>query len=81
MMKTIAVLGVVSTIFAASATPTLARTVHHRANSAYAAAPFLLMHKSSGFRHDRGWGRQAPRAPIRPNVSWDRYGMRWDGGS
>jgi hypothetical protein len=80
MMKTIAVLGVVSTIFAASATPTLARTVHHRADSAYAAAPFL-MQEPNGFRHNRGWGRQAPRATVRPSVSWDRYGMRWDGGS
>src|SRR4051794_31420372 len=35
MMKTIAVLGVVGTIFAATATPTLARTTHH--DGAYGA--------------------------------------------
>jgi hypothetical protein len=36
MMKTIAVLGVVSAIFAATATPTLARTSHHTGAYAYA---------------------------------------------
>jgi hypothetical protein len=57
MMKTIAVLGVVSAIFAATATPTLAKT--------HARAPLM----------------QEPRGFHQPAMTWDAYGLRWDGGN
>jgi hypothetical protein len=41
MMKTIAVLGVISTIFAATATPTLARTIHRDAYAYGRSAPVV----------------------------------------
>jgi hypothetical protein len=69
MMKTIAVLGVVSTIFAATATSTLARTNHN--NGAYGAYGQVISPRAP-----------AMQEPFyKPSQTWDPYGMRWDGGN
>jgi hypothetical protein len=73
MMKTIAVLGVVSAIFAATATPTLAKTNHN--NGAYGAYGQVIPPPS------RAPLMQELRGFHQPSMTWDAYGLRWDGGN
>jgi hypothetical protein len=32
-------------------------------------------------RTERGWAYEHPNAYERPGMSWDSYGLRWDGGN
>jgi len=78
--KTIAMVGVVAGLFAVNTATTEARTLHHRTHGAFAAANDLFVQEPRGVRMGRGWGRQSPRATVRPMQSWDPYAKRWDGG-
>ena len=77
-------LGVLGTMVAATTAPTLARTSHRSAQvhhysqpdqprGPYAQQPF-------GYRNRIGGDgpRNGPPAAVRPFVTWDPYGQRWD---
>jgi len=80
-------LGVLSTVLLATANPSLAKTNHHRTHAGvhtpysaraeqgpFAAAPGYRVAPTFGNGYD------APAA-VRPSVTWDPYGLRWDGGN
>ena len=91
MTKALVALGFASAIFLGNSAPSLARNVHARApvteygadvpwygnrdasRGAYARVPF-------GYRNGQGFEGQSYIPPaIRPGVTWDPYGLRWDG--
>jgi hypothetical protein len=91
--KSVLALSVLGTIVLASATPSAARQVHHRAQTDGIAAPWYGYQAERGpFAFDPTY-RNAPRAAARaygydsrpattaPGMSWDPYGLRWDGGN
>jgi len=82
MAKLAIALGVLSTMVATTAAPSLARSPHVSARShhsqqyqprgPYAQQPF-------GYRTLNDTGpRNGPPASVRPFVTWDPYGQRWD---
>jgi hypothetical protein len=86
IIKTGAVLGVLGVIAVTSATPTLARNKHYpRAYRTDIAVPAYRVCGADPFMQERcadqlGFGYNAPRSTTRPMMSWDPYGLRWDGG-
>jgi len=86
--KNLIALGVLSAALLATANPSLAGQVHHRAHAAYGV--HTPSHPARGaYALDPAYqvgspnedGYDAPRATSRPSVTWDPYALRWDGGN
>ena len=86
--KSAITLGVLGAMIAATTTPTLARSHHVRGHTHYYSQQYrhdngrgAYAQQPPSYRGNfdtTGPGYFAPRATIRPNVTWDPYGMRWD---
>ncbi len=91
MTKSMIGLAFATAILVGNASPSLARDVHARAPApefGYGApwygpgnAPGAYAQVPRGYRNGRTFdgNRYVPPAAVRPGLSWDPYGLRWDG--
>jgi hypothetical protein len=89
--KSIIALGFASAMFLSNPSPTLAGSVHARAQAPEIGASAQRHHRSRYDNAYGSYGRAIPPVsgyrpgefvpPDRVGQSWDPYGLRWDGGS